>query len=65
MTSQFMAEDTVKILVKGSKISLEGIDVQKEEHKFATLCDLYDSLTISQAVIFSIKKRQLNCFAQK
>ena len=37
MTSQFMAEDTVKILVKGSKISLEGIkqfyiDVQKEEH---------------------------------
>ena len=52
MTSQFMAEDTVKILVKGSKISLEGIDVQKEKHKFATLCDLYDSLTISQAVIF-------------
>ena len=25
MTSQFMAEDTVKILVKRSKISLEGI----------------------------------------
>ena len=45
MTSQFMAEDTVKILVKGSKISLEGIDVQKEENNFATLCDLYNSLT--------------------
>ena len=70
MTSQFMAEDTVKILVKGSKISLEGIkqfyiDVQKEENKFAILCDLYDSLTISQAVIFAMKKRQLNGFAQK
>ena len=38
MTSQFMAEDTVKILVKRSKISLDGIkqfyiDVQKEEYK--------------------------------
>ena len=57
MTSQFMAEDTVKILVKGSKISLEGIDVQKEKHKFATLCDLYDSLTISQTVIFCNEKK--------
>ena len=50
MTSQFIAEDTVKILVKRSKICLEGIkqfyiDVQKEENNFATLCDLYNSLT--------------------
>ena len=61
MTSQFMAEDTVKILVKRSKISLDGIkqfyiNVEKEEHKFSTLCDLYDSLTISQAVIFCNEK---------
>jgi len=70
MTSQFMAEDTVKILVKRSKISLEGIkqfyiDVQKEEHKFATLCDLYDSLTISQAVIFCNEKKTVEWLCSK
>lgn len=26
--------------------------VEKEEWKFDTLCDLYDTLTITQAVIF-------------
>ena len=70
MTSQFMAEDTVKILVKRSKISLEGIkqfyiDVQKEEYKFATLCDLYDSLTISQAVIFCNEKKTVEWLCSK
>ena len=70
MTSQFMAEDTVKILVKRSKISLEGIkqfyiDVEKEEHKFATLCDLYDSLTISQAVIFCNEKKTVEWLTTK
>ena len=29
------------------------INVEKEEWKFDTLCDLYDTLTITQAVIFS------------
>ena len=70
MTAQFMAEDTVKILVKRSKISLEGIkqfyiDVEKEEHKFATLCDLYDSLTISQAVIFCNEKKTVEWLCSK
>jgi len=70
MTAQFMAEDTVKILVKRSKISLEGIkqfyiNVEKEEHKFATLCDLYDSLTISQAVIFCNEKKTVEWLCEK
>ena len=70
MTSQFMAEDTVKILVKRSKISLDGIkqfyiDVEKEEHKFSTLCDLYDSLTISQAVIFCNEKKTVEWLCTK
>ena len=70
MTSQFMAEDTVKILVKRSKISLDGIkqfyiDVEKEEHKFSTLCDLYDSLTISQAVIFCNEKKTVEWLCSK
>eukprot|EP01063_Lacrimia_lanifica_P020059 TRINITY_DN27413_c0_g1_i1.p1 TRINITY_DN27413_c0_g1~~TRINITY_DN27413_c0_g1_i1.p1 ORF type:complete len:403 (+),score=177.15 TRINITY_DN27413_c0_g1_i1:56-1264(+) len=56
MTTNFMV-NPVRILVKRDELSLRGIrqyfvDVEKEEWKFATLCDLYDSLTITQAVIF-------------
>ena len=56
MTSRFTT-DPVKILVRQEDVSLEGIlqyrvQCEKEEWKFDTLCDLYDSLTITQAVIF-------------
>jgi ATP-dependent RNA helicase len=47
----------VRILVRRAELTLEGIRqyyvaVEKEDWKFDTLCDLYDSLTITQAVIF-------------
>ncbi|PVU90310.1 hypothetical protein BB560_002033 [Smittium megazygosporum] len=56
LTSKFMTEP-VRILVKRDELTLEGISqffvaVEKEDWKFETLCDLYDSLTITQAVIF-------------
>merc|ERR1712118_416681 len=56
MTTKFMT-DPVRILVKRDELTLEGIKqffvaVEHEEWKFDTLCDLYDSLTITQAVIF-------------
>ena len=35
--------------------------VEREEWKFDTLCDLYDTLTITQAVIFCNTKRKV-CF---
>ena len=42
----------IKILVKRDELTLEGIKqffiaIDKEEWKFDTLCDLYDSLTIT------------------
>ena len=45
--------------------------VEKEEWKFDTLCDLYDTLTITQAVIFCNTKKKassnasplLQCFS--
>ena len=45
------------------ELTLEGIKqffvaVEKEEWKFDTLCDLYDTLTITQAVIFCNTKRK-------
>jgi len=47
----------VEILLEPEQVSLEGIkqwfvEVQREDHKLDTLCDLYDHLSIQQATIF-------------
>lgn len=69
MTRKFM-NDPVRILVKRDELTLEGIKqffvaVEKEEWKFDTLCDLYDTLTISQAVIFCNTKSKVDFLAKK
>ncbi len=51
-TKKFMREP-VRILVKKEELTLEGIrqfyiSVDKEEWKLDTLCDLYETLTITQ-----------------
>jgi ATP-dependent RNA helicase len=56
MTTKFVT-NPIHILVKTDELTLEGIKqfcvaVEKEEWKFDALCDLYDTLTITQAVIF-------------
>jgi ATP-dependent RNA helicase len=63
MTSKFMT-DPIRILVKRDELTLEGIKqffvaVEREDWKFDTLCDLYDTLTITQAVIFCNTKRKV------
>jgi len=50
------------------ELTLEGIKqffvaVEKEEWKFDTLCDLYDTLTITQAVIFVNTRRKVTTFS--
>jgi ATP-dependent RNA helicase len=62
MTTKFMT-DPIRILVKRDELTLEGIKqffvaVEKEDWKFDTLCDLYDTLTITQAVIFCNTRRK-------
>ncbi|CAB4060507.1 EIF4A3 [Lepeophtheirus salmonis] len=69
MTSKFMA-DPIRILVKRDELTLEGIKqffvaVEREEWKFDTLCDLYDTLTITQAVIFCNTKRKVDWLTEK
>jgi len=69
MTTKFMT-DPVRILVKRDELTLEGIKqffvaVEKEEWKFDTLCDLYDTLTITQAVIFCNTRRKVSWLASK
>jgi ATP-dependent RNA helicase len=63
MTKKFMNEP-IKVLVKRDELTLEGIKqffvaVEKEEWKFDTLCDLYDTLTITQAVIFCNTRKKV------
>jgi len=69
MTTKFM-NDPVRVLVKRDELTLEGIKqffvaVEKEEWKFDTLCDLYDTLTITQAVIFCNTKRKVEWLTNK
>lgn len=69
LTSKFMT-DPVRILVKRDELTLEGlkqyfIAVEKEDWKFDTLCDLYDTLTITQAVIFCNTKRKVDWLTDK
>lgn len=62
--------DPVKVLVKRDELTLEGIKqffvaVEKEEWKFDTLTDLYDSLTVTQAVVFCNTRRKVDWLTDK
>lgn len=61
---------SIRILVKRDELTLEGIKqffvaVEKEDWKFDTLCDLYDTLTITQAVIFCNTRRKVDWLTDK
>jgi len=69
MTKKFMS-DPVRILVKRDELTLEGIKqffvaVEQEKWKFDTLCDLYDTLTITQAVIFCNTRKKVEWLTEK
>merc|ERR1712139_237503 len=69
MTEDFMNKP-FRLLVKRDEISLQLIKqyyiaVEQEKWKFDTLCDLYDSMTVTQAVIFCNNKKKVDWLAQK
>jgi translation initiation factor 4A len=64
ISSRFM-RDPIQILVKKEQVTLEGIkqffvQVEKEGWKFETLCDLYETLTITQAIIYCNTRRKVD-----
>lgn len=69
VTTKFM-RDPVRILVKKAELTLEGIKqfyiaVEKEEWKLDTLSDLYETVTITQAVIFCNTRRKVDWLTDK
>jgi len=69
LTSKFM-RDPVRILVKKDELTLEGIRqfyiaIEKEDWKLDTLCDLYETLTITQAIIYCNTRRKVDWLAEK
>ncbi|KAI6191184.1 RNA helicase [Aphelenchoides bicaudatus] len=60
----FSCATRFRILIKKEELTLEGIrqfyiQIDREEWKFDTLCDLYDSVNITQAVIFCNTRRKV------
>ena len=63
VTTKFM-RNPVRILVKKDELTLEGIkqfyvNVEEEEYKYECLTDLYDSISVTQAVIFCNTRRKV------
>ena len=62
LTKRFM-NNPFEILVKNDDLTLEGIKqyyvaVDTENWKFDTLCDLYSSISVAQAIIYCNSKRK-------
>jgi len=69
LTTKFM-RNPVRILVKKDELTLEGIRqffvaIDKEEWKLETLCDLYETLTITQAIIYCNTRRKVDWLSEK
>merc|ERR1712137_650514 len=69
VTKRFM-RDPITILVKKEELTLEGIRqfyvaVEQENWKLETLCELYETLTITQCVIFVNTRRKVDYLTQE
>lgn len=69
VTKKFM-DKPINILVKREEVTLEGIQqfyiaVEREEWKLDTLCDLYETLSITQAIIYANTRRKVDWLTEK
>jgi translation initiation factor 4A len=70
VASDLMGENSVRILISPGSVTLRGIKqyyipLEKEDHKFECIVDLYKSLSISQAVIFCNTRRSVEKLNEK
>jgi translation initiation factor 4A len=69
VTTRFM-RDPIRILVKRDELTLEGIRqfyiaIEQEDWKLETLCDLYETLTITQAIIYCNTRRKVDWLTEQ
>merc|ERR1712050_506474 len=69
LTNKFM-RDAVRILVKKDELTLEGIKqfyvaIEQDKWKLDTLCDLYETFTISQTIIYCNTRRMVESLAEQ
>jgi len=69
LTKCFM-RNPVKVLVKNDELTLDGIrqffvNVERNEFKFETLCDLYASFSVSQSIIYCNSRKIVDELSRK
>jgi translation initiation factor 4A len=69
ITKKFM-KNPVKILVKAENLTLEGIKqyfiaLESEQDKYDTLCDLYESISMGQSMIYCSSKKKVSWLSEK
>lgn len=69
ITDKFL-RNPEKIYLNNNETTVEGIeqfyiDVEAENNKFSTLCDLYHSMEISQAIIYASSKRRVQIIGER
>lgn len=62
--------EPVRVLIPPTAVRLDGIqqfyvNLDREDHKFDCICDLYKNLNITQAVIFCNKKQKADMLSEK
>lgn len=70
VTKKFMTGDVNRILVKNEQLTLDGIrqfhiDIKREEWKLGTLFDLYETISITQAIIYANTKKKVDFISNK
>ena len=69
-TTKHFMNNPLNIFIKQEELTLEGIKqyyipLTNEQYKFDTLCDLYESLSISQAIIYCNTRHKVEWLSQR
>jgi translation initiation factor 4A len=65
-----LLQNPVRILLPPEKVSLDGIkqfkvELDREDHKYEVLCDIYKQLNINQALIYCNTRKRAEWLAEK
>jgi translation initiation factor 4A len=69
VVAKALLREPIEILLDPDEVTLEGIkqwyvEMDREEHKLETLCDIYDAISVEQATIFVNTKAKVEQLAE-